>query len=52
MDLEKFQNVLVITNYGGKIEIRDSNAVTVSPDSVIDFMNEIKKEVKRQLNGE
>jgi hypothetical protein len=51
MDLEKYQNVLVITNFGGKIEIRDSNGTVVSPESVIDFMNDIKAEVMRQLNG-
>lgn len=52
MNLENYQNVIVITNFGGKIEIRDSNGGLVSPESVKDFMDDIKKEILRHLNGE
>lgn len=51
MNLENYHSIIIVTNYGGKIEIRDSNGVVISPEAVIDFMTDVKAEILRQLNG-
>ncbi len=52
MDLEKYISIIVVHNFGGKIEITDSDGVVVSPESVIDFMNDVAKKQKEQAGGE
>ena len=48
MDINKFQQVLVITRINGKIQIFDTNGYEVSPDSVIDYIKDVKREQKSE----
>jgi hypothetical protein len=41
MDINKYHNVLIVTNYGGKIEIRDSTGEWISVKDAIKFLNEV-----------
>lgn len=47
MDLDYFQNVIVINNFGGgRIELRNSRGEIIQPKEVISFMKQIQKKIE------
>lgn len=42
MDIDNFQSIIIVTRINGRLEIFDTDGNNISPESVIDFMNDVK----------